>query len=318
MLSRFFAQRVQAWLRRRLPPTKQVTLNQRRIFIFPSRAGFGFLLLLAVLLLAAINYQNNMIFALVFLLASVFVVAILHSFANLSGLRIELQQACSGFVGDRLGVTIKLIAPSSRRSYFDIALTSTDMEPLLVSLQQQAALEQTLYWRAQRRGVFRPPRLLLESHYPLGLLRSWSWLWLDTECLVYPRPLSGNYHHDEGAGDELDGQLQQQGSSEFYGLRDYIAGDSPRHIAWQAYAKGLGLFSKQFVDYYHQPQLLCWQGVTGSVEQRLSVLCYWVLQLEAQQQPYGLQLPGTTIAPALGRAHQQQALRALALFAEGG
>ena len=47
------------WLARRIPAGKEVTLDQRRIFIFPTRAGVLYVLLVVLLLLTAINYQNN-------------------------------------------------------------------------------------------------------------------------------------------------------------------------------------------------------------------------------------------------------------------
>jgi hypothetical protein len=89
-----------------------VTLDQRRIFIFPSRTGFFFGLSLLVMLVAAINYQNNMAYALTFLLANLFVVAVLHSYANLSGLTITAVGAEDGFPGQRDGVSF---APALQR-----------------------------------------------------------------------------------------------------------------------------------------------------------------------------------------------------------
>ena len=87
------------WLNQRVPVERAVTLDQRRVFIFPDRAGLVFLAMLAVMLIAAINYQNNMAFALTFLLFSLFIVAILHTFSNLSGLRIEALRGQPTFAG---------------------------------------------------------------------------------------------------------------------------------------------------------------------------------------------------------------------------
>jgi len=75
--------RFRAWINRRIPPARVVTLDQKRIFIFPSRVGFFFGFCLLIMLMAAINYQNNMSYALTFLLATLFVIATLHTFANL-------------------------------------------------------------------------------------------------------------------------------------------------------------------------------------------------------------------------------------------
>jgi uncharacterized protein (DUF58 family) len=64
--------------------------------------------------------------------------------------------------------------------------------------------------------------------------------------------------------------------------------------------------SDLWLDYY------ALQG--GDVEQRLSRLTWWVLEAERAQLPYGLKLPGKTIAPASGKQHRDACLEALALF----
>jgi hypothetical protein len=81
--------RFRGWIDQRIPPAREVTLDQRRIFIFPSRVGFFFGGCLLVMLLAAINFENNLSYALTFWLATLFIVAILHTYANLSGLTIR-------------------------------------------------------------------------------------------------------------------------------------------------------------------------------------------------------------------------------------
>ena len=100
--------RFQRWVNRRIPAAREVTLDQRRIFIFPSRTGLFFLFCLAVMLLAAINYQNNMSFALVFLLANVFLVSVLHTYANLSGLTIRGVSAQPVFPGQASEFRLRL------------------------------------------------------------------------------------------------------------------------------------------------------------------------------------------------------------------
>ena len=77
--------RFQQWLRERIPPTSHITLSQKNIFIFPTRTGFVFAGLLVLLILGAINYQASLVYAMAFLLGSLFLVTILYTFRNLSG-----------------------------------------------------------------------------------------------------------------------------------------------------------------------------------------------------------------------------------------
>ncbi len=308
--------RFQTWLQRRLPPSASITLNHRRLFIMPSRAGFGFLGLLAIMLLAAINYQNNMVFAMVFLLASTFAVAILHTYANLAGLSVTALGASSAFAGGTVRFDLK-VAGEGKRRYYDVILAWPDSEHATVSLERQEEAVVNLHLPASRRGWLRPPRLLVETFYPLGLLRCWTWLALDTAALVYPQPLAGD-RHPAGVGEQGEGEaVITEGSDDFYALKDYQPGDPLKHIAWKAFAKGQPLQTKQFAAYREQRFWLDWDDFSGDTETRLSAICYWVLQLENSGEEYGLHLPGVEIAPDQGALHRDRALRALALFETG-
>lgn len=77
------SERFNRWLNRRMPPANSITLNQRKIFILPTRQGLIFALLVCAMVMAGINYQNSLVFALAFLLASLFMVAMLHTYRNL-------------------------------------------------------------------------------------------------------------------------------------------------------------------------------------------------------------------------------------------
>jgi len=57
---------------------------------------------------------------------------------------------------------------------------------------------------------------------------------------------------------------------------------------------------------------------SSNLEQRLSMLCHWVLTSDRFGQSYGLRLPGVVISPSRGEAHRTRCLEALALFHEPG
>ena len=308
--------RYRQWIDRRIPSAQSVTLNLQRIFIFPTRAGFTFLTLLFVMLIAAINYQNNMAFALVFLLACVFFVSVLHTYANLSGLTINALGSKAGFVGDRITFKLQL----SRRGgakYYDISLSWPDCEKELVCLLENNELVLNLHLLAEKRGYFKPGRLLLDTCYPVGLLRAWTWIALDFDALVYPQPLPADIKALPASEGEEGEAMLADGSDDFYGFRSYHPGDPLKHVFWKGYAKGQDLQLKQYTGYREKKLWLDLGAFDGSVEKRLSHLCYWALKLEQKKQEYGLRLPGQEIAPAIGGAHQLLVLRALALFNPG-
>ncbi len=307
-----------SWINRRIPPAREVTLDQRRIFIFPGRVGFFFLLCLVVMLMTAINFQNNLSYALTFLLATLFVIATLHTYANLSGLTIRAVRAQPAFPGQQSEFQL-MIERRKRRDHYALHVKWPESTEALVSLVDEDSVYVQLHMAVDKRGWFKPGRLLLESTYPLGLLRCWTWIDLDLHALVYPRPLASP-DLPGLASDTPDGAaVPVVGSDDFFGIRDYRRGDSLRHVHWKGLAKGQGLQSKQYTAYAERSVWLDWELFAGlGVEQRLSHLCYWTLEFDGNNEEYGLRLPGVLIEPGTGDKHRDQVLRALALFGHEG
>lgn len=306
--------RFRAWVDRRIPPARSVTLDQKRIFIFPGRVGLFFAACLMVMLLTAINYQNNMSYALTFLLATLFIVATLHTYANLSGLTIRALRAASVFPGQQSEFVVQ-IERGKRREHFALHLKWPDSTEGLVNLVEEDSVQVHLHMAVGQRGWYRPGRLRLESTYPLGLLRCWTWVDLDLCALVYPQPLPTTALPGVASDGQGDGAAApEQGSDDFYGFRDYRSGDSLRQIHWKGLAGGQGVQTKQYGAYVNRSAWLDWDMFQGlGTEQRLSHLCYWALQFEEKGEEYGLRIPGVELAPAVGERHRDQVLQALAL-----
>lgn len=305
--------RFREWVDRRIPPARAVTLDQKRLFIFPSRVGFFFGLSLFVMLLAAINFQNNLSYALTFLLATLFIIAVLHTFANLSGLKICAVRAQPAYPGQQTEFEIAVERTRQREHigiYFSFESSTTER----LNLVDQDEARLSLHAPVGERGWFRPGRLLVESTYPLGLLRCWTWIDLELHALVYPRPLP-SAQPPGLATEQPDGTaIPVPGRDDFYGFRDYRHGDSPRHIHWKGLAREQTLQTKQYAAYADRSVWLDWDMFPGlGTEQRLSHLCYWALEFEKNRDEYGLRLPGVQIDPDTGERHLEQVLRALAL-----
>ena len=308
-----FRRRFREWVNRRIPPARSVTLDQKRIFIFPSRTGWFFALCLLVMLITAINYQNNMSYALTFLLSTLFIVGILHTYANLSGLTIRALRATPVFPGQQSEFSLQL-ERGGRREHFALLVKWPKSTASIVNLVEQDREQVHLHMAVGNRGWCSPGRLLLESTYPLGLLRCWTWIDLDLCAMVYPQPLA-SAELPGLATDHADGAaVPIAGSDDFHGFRDYRHGDSMRQIHWKGMAHGQGVQTKQYNAYASRSAWLDWEMFPGlGVEQRLSHLCYWALDFEGRNEEYGLRLPGVAIAPGTGERHRDRVLQALAL-----
>ena len=305
----------QRWLVRRIPPASRVELNHRRIFIMPTRAGAIFALVLILMLLVAINYQNSLAYGLTFLLLSVAVLAILHTYRNLSGLVLSSGAARSVFVGEPLLLRLRLESIGQPHQAIAVGWDVSQLQAFDVPGAGQVDVEVGL--PAVARGWLHAPRLRVESGFPLGIFCAWSWLDLQQAVLIYPRPLPGAMPLLVGAQPHADdlGQITQgSGVDDYQGLKAYQPGDSRRRLHWKAYSRGQGLLIKDFTDVSGHDVCLDFMALGGDIEERLSRLCYWVLELSQRRQSFALRLPGFLLAPGSGDEHREACLQALALF----
>jgi len=292
-----------------------VSLGRRQIYMLPTRNGFIFSLLLFVLLLAAINYENGLVYALTFWLASMGVVSMLHTHRNLLGLKVVAGPVQSVFAGDRAVFSVCLINELTLPR-LGITITHEKKEVGRVDIEAGDRVCMPVPMETTKRGIFDMPPVVLSTQYPIGLLFTWSrQVQVSNHCVVFPRP--GPARPIIGSVDrEQRRDTGQKGEGDdFIGLREYQRGDSPRHVDWKAAARGLGLHTKRFGGEAHSTVWLDWSSLEGlDAETRLSQLCRWVLDAESEGMVYGLRVPGKEIDPANGEAHRSICLEALALF----
>ena len=304
------------WLDRRLPAASSITLSHRSLFVLPTRTGLAFLLVIFLLWLLGTNYENNLVFALAFLLVGVMVVLPVHTFANLAGLRLRLAGTPVAFAGDFARARI-VLERSGRRCHERVAIHWPPEEGVIADVLDDGSEREIEIARPViQRGQVRAPRVRVESTFPLGLYRCWSWVDLDCTWLVYPQPKSvGPLPVGASVGEGDEPRHHSRGGEDFAGLKPYQPGDSLRHVAWKQYAGGRDLFSREYASGSDERLWLDWDLLGGrDVETRLSNLCAWALDAERAGIAYGLRIPGSTINPSLGSHHQQQVLTALALF----
>ncbi len=292
-----------------------VSLGNRHVYMLPTRNGFIFSLLLFVLLLAAINYENGLIYALTFWLAAMGIISMLHTHRNLLGLKIVAGPVQPVFAGDRAMFSVCLINQQDIPR-LGITVTHKKNEIRRVDIEPGDRLCVPVPVETTKRGFLDMPSVVLSTQYPVGLLYTWSrQIQINNRCIVYPKP--GPHRPIIGGIDrEQRRDTGQKGEGDdFIGVREYQHGDSPQHVDWKAAARGLGLHTKRFGGDARSTVWLEWDALDGlDTETRLSQLCRWVLDADQDDMIYGLRIPGTDINPADGEAHRNTCLEALALF----
>ncbi len=298
------------WMVRRAPPEKSVVLDQRRIYILPTRQGMLFALILFLMLTGSINYGLSLGFALTFLLASMFLVSIFHAFANLAQLKLDAGKAAPVFAGEDAHFRVHI--ESGEKGRYSIGLFAGGRETFIDVEKGRAGVAE-FSLPAKKRGLLNPGRFTLFTLYPLGLFRAWSYVELTMNCLVYPSP-SAPFPYPSGSDSNIGG-TPFPGHDDFSGLRAYRPGDSPSHIAWKSLARGRGLQVKEFDELKGAGGLwLEWSSLEGDVEARLSKLAGMALDAHSEGRCFGLRLPGKTVPVGSGEAQKLRVLEALALF----
>ena len=301
---------------RRIVAAKTHRLTRKNIFVFPSRRGVVFVFVIVVLWLLGTNYQNNLILSLVFLMSSLLVLAILATYNNMSGLRFDFVGTRECFAGEYLYLRFRV---SHRRllasDALELAWRSELSNSLLVDLNRGEPHEFEIALFAPQRGWQHCPRMRIQSVYPLGIVRCWTWLNWDVSSLVFPKAIKGQINKSAVCEDIFAGHMSTEGQEDFNGLKTYTLGEPIRRIAWKSFAKGQGLYIKEFNQTSSVELWLDYEAVLAQgVEKKVSILCFWVLHYFQENQRFGLCLPNLKILPNQGKLHRDQCLAALAKF----
>ena len=309
-----------AWLSKRIPPTKVKVLDNRSIFIFPTALGGAYLFVMVLVFLLGTNYQNNVIILLAYVLASVFITVMLQSYFNFKGLSIAAPSKVIGFAKQSLDVVFTL---SSDKPKYGLTLGfEKQTDSLLTVLEHSQSV--TVSYYAEHRGKFSLGRLKVSSEYSLGLFKTWTWCDFAIQAIVYPQKLpiktkSIVHALSDNALESEHGLEYVDGLDDFHELNTYREGDSLTHVAWKHLARGQGKYTKSYRQPVSQDTWLNIKDMPSSdLEVKLSYMSYLVTQYTHQDITFGMSLLQHKIEPAQGKHHGTCCLEALAEFKQRG
>lgn len=307
--------RVRRWARKRQGIDTSVTrLKSRRIYILPTGVGLVFGLMTFTMLLGSMNYNNNLSFVLTFLLVGVGFVSMHQCQRNLVGLEIAFAGVDPVFAGQAAEFKIAITNHSKSRRP-NLRLYVGDIVSQLDDLDPGESRVFHLELPTTVRGQVHLDRFGIRTLFPFELFRSWAWLHMDLNGLVYPKPARNVPEAPPTQSAHGHRQHDARGEEDFAGLRRFNAGDSPRHVAWKAYARTGDLLSKQFSGADTSSLWFDFDQVDApDIEERLSILTRWIIDADRTQSDYGLRIPGEEFRPAHGENHRHRCLEALAFF----
>ncbi|MFW5734402.1 MAG: DUF58 domain-containing protein [Oceanidesulfovibrio sp.] len=302
------------------------TRDPHRISISLTRMGWVFVAVLLGMLWGSSNYNNNVGFIFVFILAGAAGGSAVLTWTNAKSVDIGPARARPVFAGEEAVFELDVSAARDVKSVYllaDRAKPSDEDTAYDVPAVRGARVRMAV--AAPYRGWFKPGPVHVVTEYPLSLFRAHTLRDPGLACLVYPAPARRWDALPAASGGAGEGDAQGPGVEDFSEIRPYRRGDPPQRIAWKASTRGQGLFTKTFHGLRGASMILDYDAIVeGGVEHRLSLLTGMVLELDRQNVDFGLRIPGKEIPPPSvsgeerGGPHRRRCLEALALFGLDG
>ena len=280
---------------------RSVRVSVRKLIALPTSSGWMFATLTVLLLIGAINFQNNLGFLLAFGLITVGFLSLLRSGFNLSDIKLQLDhiepleaeskgQTITLHIqaeGIREGLMIRPRWPAAETQWIKRLNTDQRLDILIPSFP---------------RGTHALPDIEFGSVYPFGwvMLRGkWN---TQQKLTVYPRPLEPKSKLSSRA----------KGIQTELAVREYRAGDKPSQIAWKKSKSVNHLVTRIQDRKSHQEHVSDTQYHDLPKETVLSHMAWEVLDHFANDRSWSFELGGVIIERDSSKAHRDRCLKALA------
>jgi uncharacterized protein (DUF58 family) len=202
-----------------------------------TRVGTGFLIFILVIGFAAINTGNNALYIGLSFMLGALLLSGMASKGGLKHLRVEFDSVEEAWAGRPAHGRLRVANRSRVWNLRDIVVVSDELHaPLLIpQLARRESGEFDVIFRFARRGIVQLKSIDLYTRYPFGFFLKKRRVRIDGEVVVYPKLL------DESASRErfraVEGELfaahRPGAGHEVHSFRDYVRGDSLRHVAWK-------------------------------------------------------------------------------------
>jgi uncharacterized protein (DUF58 family) len=279
--------------------------------------------ILACMWMAAINYSNNLVYGILYLIGSLTFVSLFHTWRNLAALEVDDVRLHSAFAGEEIRLELHLRNPTPRKIFglFFARLERGSRRALplpmpaggLLRLDAADTRTVNLFFPAMRRGRYRLDSIIIRSSYPFGLVYASYRLRQSKDYYVYPALRGETQLPELHSSGEHGIPVGPKPGDDFAGVRAYSPGESLRHVDWKAYARGRPLSVKQFTG-GDDHELLLDAATLDSlpIEERLSQLALWIVTAEKEDLPYSLHAGNLQLPLGLGATQAQRALEILA------
>jgi uncharacterized protein (DUF58 family) len=265
------------------------TISRKNIYIFPTKHGFQIGLFIILSLIAATIYQINLGLIILVTLSILFFLSILITFENINHLSFHPVESIVSNQNNK-GIKIQVTNHTHQKKLtFQISSRDNSLQSSDVNFY---AGENTVFLQGlfRQRGRYDFPLLKIETVFPFGIVRAWSWLQLKEPIYVYPAPIQyfKNFNHF------LTQTLKNQSNSneDFDGIDQFQEGMSESKIAWKISNSKNQLYIKKFEKHLNISKILIdYEQIPGTDhEAKLGIMVYLLFDCLQQKKEFAIKI----------------------------
>lgn len=279
-----------------------------RIQFYP-KSPFYYAVVIAILgVVLSVITANFWLEVVIAIFLALMIVSMLLTLIQLKGLRLKVIRLERGFVEQTIYLSLEITETAGvsrdtlRFQWHELARTSIELN----------AYEKKIIHipiSSRHRGTFNVKRVRVFSDYPLGLFEISMQAKVDAKTIIYAKPLMHAINSNKSSH-KIKRLLDEP--TDFWGFRNYHAGDSLRSIAWKQWSKGV-LLTKMFSHESAREVVFSAKDKDFS-EDTISRLTREIIDAHKSQQKYGLILPHVSFSPDWGDGHRHRCLEAIATW----
>lgn len=288
-------------------------------------AGWIFLLVTALVQLAAFNTGSNLLYLVAAATLGFFVIAYLFGRTNLARVHASRQLPATAHRNEAFSVSVTIQNGHRFLPLLSIVIEhatgSGDGGTFVARVPARKSTRVVLEETFRRRGAHSPRALTIRSRFPFGLLEREIRFSDGAEILVYPRiNLLRSTALEQMAGSGDAPRIRAGDGEEFFGLREYVPGDDIRLISWRVSARYRKLIVHELepTTAHHIVIIFDTRGLFDTpeleelFEEAVDLTASLAALLCRRQFAVALQTPDSSVAADTGRSQLKKILDRLA------
>ena len=202
-----------------------------------TRIGVSFVIFTIFIGFAAINTGNNSLYIGLSFMLGALILSGVASKGGLKHLRIEFASIDEAWAGRDAHGRLRIANRSRIWNVRDLVVTSPELaRPVFVPLiERRATITVDATFLFHHRGLVALKTIDLYTRYPFGFFLKKRRMKMDGEVIVFPRLLPDDFARERfrSAEGEEHASNRVGAGTEIHSFREYVRGDSLRHVYWK-------------------------------------------------------------------------------------